>query len=843
MIQRRDMHDGNSDDWSADHPAVAVERSAEPPGQAGAVMLHHPSHPLSAVVMRSVDTLRALANLYLERVQTVAGISDELLRALRADDRPDFGWLPVSWGPGELGQARDPTGSFWVAREHDGEVFDRTLVLLAGYRLDLRRSAGSSSGLRVMLHLRDVPLGRWRVRITGMGTSRLPTTFADKPPLSPATLRVQARIGALAQTLGYPFYSIDGVDYADLSKDQTLRVSMSCGRPSGGTGALRNFRLLVELPADALADAKVLAQHERCSHATAPVFAHDPASRAPPAPVEKRLPTRKAAVLDPLRTDTARLQANLDHPSGARQVRQTRLGQVKADPDAVQQITLAQLPLRSDDLAAAHAYLRGDDLLRRFESYGLSAQSFFKRAQLPLLLRHRAPLKGARDGVSINAQVRPSGIGRGVLPGNVSGPAQRPQIEVSFGWATLAHRSRKANGAGRRREQPLGLAADPRWAWHEFGHVLNFASFGELEFPFAHSAGDALAAIVADPDSACAAELRGLTFPWVFTPRRHNRNALTGWCWCGRRNRSRLAQASAGAPPAGWLGYFEEQLLSSSLFRLYRCIGGADMHPATRRSASDYCVYLLMRAIQLLGGSPAPARQVGQLVHALVDADIGTAAWNIDASWPEADAPRAVKRIGGCVHKVIRWAFERQGLYATGDDSTTVEGPGRPPEVDVYIADCRLGAPGGYEPVSLNAAGGATPDWHAGNDGVGLEQGQLVVKVRNRGRSPAPAVQVRCWVLSPPGPDPDDPAANWVELPGIGGARTVADEASVPFSFIPLVSNQPLAGDHFVKAAATCDADRSNLDAAAMLAPAFLVAPIADLVANDNNLALRMLRF
>ena len=72
-----------------------------------------------------------------------------------------------------------------------------------------------------------------------------------------------------------------------------------------------------------------------------------------------------------------------------------------------------------------------------------------------------------------------------------------------------------------------------------------------------------------------------------------------------------------------------------------------------------------------------------------------------------------VQRHGGCVHKVILWAFEQQGLNATTVSSETVEGPGLPPNVDIYIADRRSAGKGGYWPVPLTVAPGQTPDWHA----------------------------------------------------------------------------------------------------------------------------------
>jgi len=79
-------------------------------------------------------------------------------------------------------------------------------------------------------------------------------------------------------------------------------------------------------------------------------------------------------------------------------------------------------------------------------------------------------------------------------------------------------------------------------------------------------------------------------------------------------------------------GYRTEQILSSSLFRLYRCIGGDTVAPGTaepdrsaRESASHYTTYLIMRGVQQLGPSDVvPAYQPDQLVSALIEADVGT---------------------------------------------------------------------------------------------------------------------------------------------------------------------------------------------------------------------------
>ncbi len=144
-------------------------------------------------------------------------------------------------------------------------------------------------------------------------------------------------------------------------------------------------------------------------------------------------------------------------------------------------------------------------------------------------------------------------------------PLQRGSLEVRFALGDLASSTTR---------KPLCVACDPRWNWHEFGHVLLAAATGELEFRFAHSAGDALGAILSDPKSKLASEAgwRGLSFPWIFLPRRHDRAVEDGWGWSGSlylgetsRDGSHVAEAH---------GYRSEQILSSSLFRLYRAMGG-----------------------------------------------------------------------------------------------------------------------------------------------------------------------------------------------------------------------------------------------------------------------------
>lgn len=476
MNSDRNLPREDSAHWSANHPAV---RSETLPGVATAplsVTLSHPGYPLTDTVARSggFDALRGVANQYVKRVQPRTLIADEVLQALAKDDRPEFGWLPVTWGPGVLEQRRNPRGSFRVASELPRAGPDHTLVLLAGYRMKDKTSAGGEVGLRVLMHVRAGPgNSRWTVFITGISTSRLPLGFKASKPLDPMGALLQARIEAFAGALNFTQRSIDGMAYVDPTQDDSLRVFLSCSRPAADGRSLRNFSVVADFPSNG-AEPIVRQRSERIAHVVAKAFECDPASvpaSVPPA-LEQRRPTRREANLEPLRVKTSRVPALLRRPGGAAEVRQTRLGNVHGDPSKVQSVTPINLPLRSDKLAAAHAYLRGDELLRRLEAYGLPASNYFKLVKQPLLLRHRAPLAGAGDGISVNAQVSPVGIGAGVYPQLAPQPIPglMPELEVSFGWCDLAHRRRGRNDAGRLRAQPLGLAADARWAWHEFCH-------------------------------------------------------------------------------------------------------------------------------------------------------------------------------------------------------------------------------------------------------------------------------------------------------------------------------------------------------------------------------------
>jgi hypothetical protein len=321
-----------------------------------------------------------------------------------------------------------------------------------------------------------------------------------------------------------------------------------------------------------------------------------------------------------------------------------------------------------------------------------------------------------------------------------------------------------------------------------------------------------------------------------------------------------MSQVPDSTPPRR-KGYWTEQILSSSLFRLYRAIGGdtnavgtqSQPDRSARESASHYSVYLIMRGIQILPTSTTVlANEPDQLVSALIDADIGTILWDVNftVTFPPP-------RIGGCVHKVIRWAFEVQGLYAGA--GTITNAPGLPPPVDIYILDRRplsevspYGAiaygPGSYNPVSLDwdrhqSGSDAPPLWQADQSAIVVSGGNISVKVGNRGGQQATNVKVTVWWHawpsgSPPPKWTSPVSTTWTPCtPSTGSGQTI-DPGAPPVEF-DFTFNPPSSGTRYlVLATATCGDDAANTDPTTLFPCSEQPTELIDLVPNDNNLGL-----
>jgi hypothetical protein len=481
--------------------------------------------------------------------------------------------------------------------------------------------------------------------------------------------------------------------------------------------------------------------------------------------------------------------------------------------------------------------------------YGLPPDAYFRFVARPVDVRYRAGIvPGFDDGRTINAQVR------WTLKPDLEGSWTKGAIEVRFALGDLESAVGRLPASMPQviEKSPLSVASDPRWCWHEYCHVLLTAAVGDLEFRFGHSAGDAIAAILSDPDSELAKDRsgalandgpwRGVTFPWVLIPRRHDRSVHDGWGWTGPMNRREVYFAVPGISDKR--GYWVEQILSSSLFRLYRAIGGDSVDssggtpaPAKleRRNAADYTVYLIMCAIRSLGASATTAAtDPGVFVDVMRKADTAT-----------ATAPGPGGYVGGTIHKVVQWAFERQGLYAEPVSGSPVIGAEEHAEVDLHIEDLRPKPDGPYSPVDLLGTA-----WQAHPDSIKVKRSpfpwvrtrKIRVKVQNRGVTTAADTRVDVWIARVTGgviPSYPDTQWSWLasDTGTVPGAATVPGEATFgPFAWTPPAGPSQM---YAILASASCSADPSNIDSSTGH-PCVSVqgGPIQVLVACDNNLGL-----
>jgi len=173
-------------------------------------------------------------------------------------------------------------------------------------------------------------------------------------------------------------------------------------------------------------------------------------------------------------------------------------------------------------------------------------------------------------------------------------------------------------------------------------------------------------------------------------------------------------------------GYFSEQILSTTMFRAYRSIGGDATSPKRREFAARYIAYLMLRAIGQLAKNKNP-ESASDFLRELQTADSGN--WTTEGI------------DGGAYGKVLAWAFEKQHLNG-----------GAPPNVDVYIDDGRAGE---YEYVAVYWATTAIWNRRTRDDLDGHQEPALgatnfaYVKIKNRGTSVANNVIVNGYHCKP----------------------------------------------------------------------------------------------
>jgi len=438
-------------------------------------------------------------------------------------------------------------------------------------------------------------------------------------------------------------------------------------------------------------------------------------------------------------------------------------------------------PSRTDNFAAVNAYYHANNFFAVVEDLGFDRDTYFDGTSFPVHVDHRA---SANDpgGIEINAFCMGDAQGDGIGL-------------VGYCLANLTDTT-----------NPLGRAVDKYVHWHEIGgHGILWDHVDSPNFGFSHSAGDGLAGLQNDPESLLR-EL-GLVERFRYTPFRPirwmNRDVASGWGW-------------GGANDTG--GYPSEEILATTHFRIYRSIGGDSDDLDRRRLASRVVSYLILRAV----GDLTPLTNPGT-----------AEAWCTRLMATDAFDWTTEGLSGGAYHKVIRWAFEVQGLFRASGAPTTE--PGAPPEVDVYIDDGRAGT---YAPYLAEFAN-TTDVWnrHFPDGGSAHEEplagfpSFVYVRVRNRGTEPATDPSVKLFQADPASgldwPSTWTPAAT-AQLAASGPLPAGGQTVVGPFSW-----SSPTAGTISLLASASATGDASNADTVS--------GPIANwrLVPFDNNLAQR----
>jgi hypothetical protein len=430
--------------------------------------------------------------------------------------------------------------------------------------------------------------------------------------------------------------------------------------------------------------------------------------------------------------------------------------------------------LQSDsaDFGAVNTLYHVDRFFRLMSSVGIDPTVFFTDTTLPLPVDHF-------DSLTV--------LGTGQIGGYVYGnPGGIGCASIGLAYASVPAQT-CAN--------PVLAGCDQRVAFHECSHVLQWEKTHQSRFAFCHSTGDSLAVIFADPQSIAPdryATLPFITSPVGLPPRRHDRN----WAW-------------GGANDDG--NYGSEQILATTQFRLYLSTGGGDTRKPVQTYASNCILHLIISAVGRLPiASSTPITSAGVWVTFLLEAD------KLD---PFAGVP------GGTLHKVIPWAFEKQGLT--------------PPPVDVYIDDGR----GGEYPY-VDVFWNNTDIWNRlAPDGGTTHETPIVgvanhayVRVKNRGTQNANNVTVSGYQSKP---------ASGLSWPHDWTAMTTA---SLPAGSIapggstvvgPFVWTPQVVGHECMLMIASADGDLPNTDPATLLPCASGPTPHWRLVPFDNNIGQR----
>ncbi len=528
-----------------------------------------------------------------------------------------------------------------------------------------------------------------------------------------------------------------------------------------------NWRLLV-----GVSTGEILYMRALTSHVNGLVFTYDPITSTGNTGNDAGQPN---AVLNPLRDDVELL--GLDPAVGGVQsltgefVQVTNVHNPNIAPPTQPTGTDFDFDVRTDQFSAVNAYYHQDRFFRLVQDLGFSLNSYFDGTSFPIDADHRG-FGGANNAHCI-------GDGDGI-------------DHTCYGLID--------NTGG----NPVGNASEWSVVLHELGgHGILYDHVNSANFGFSHSAGDSFAIILNDFGSEWhngGAIDRFIRSPFRQNLRRSDRDPAAGWSWGGSQDDG---------------SYRSEQILSTTLFRVYRSIGG-DSTDLTRREFSAHLMtYLMLRAVGTLSPATNPNSPAGFL-DALLTADTG--------HW----TTRGIS--GGAYAKVLEWSFELQGLDG-----------GDPPLVDVYIDDGRGGE---YEYTDDHRATVAIWNRHAADAGA-THQDPVIgtnfayVRIKNRGSSVANQVAVRGFHCQPLAGHiwPIDFAA--MDTPEIAAPTIQPNDAEEiivgPFEWVP---NPNEDGDDTMMIVVSAEGDADHAD------KYHAGRTIEDwrLVPNDNNIAMRTVR-
>ena len=533
-----------------------------------------------------------------------------------------------------------------------------------------------------------------------------------------------------------------------------------------------NWRMLVEVETDAILNLRALT-----SAVDGLVFPQDPITLTGN---NANSPAANAATLDPVRS--SRTLMNLTAPApGVNQaltgnfVQITDFELATAAPPTAAPGTNFDYASRTNDFAAVNAYYHCNRFFRLVEELGFTISSYFDGTTFPVPVDHRGRF-GSADGIERNASC--SGDGDGIA-------------NVDFELADLGDTT-----------NPIGIANDWRVVLHELGgHGIIYDHCGATpNFGFSHSAGDSFAVILNDPTTQ--APDRFQSFPWVnVINRRHDRTVAAGWGWGG---------------PNDDRGYSSEQILSTTMFRVYQSIGGDSTSLSRREFAARCMAYLMLRAVGTLTPMSNPSTP-DLFLAALLTADAG--------NWASEGV------FGGAYGKVFNWSFEKQNLNN-----------GALPIVDVYIDDGRAGEYAYLPDFSATATiwNRRSPGGTAHEEPALGATNYAYVKIKNRGTSAANNVNVKGYHCKPLAgmlwPNDLQPMTT-PELPaGTLQPNNTEEKTIGPFEWIPIKNAM---GEDGMLMIVSATEDRSNADN-------FTTGEVVEdwrLVPNDNNIALRKVKF